>query len=199
MFKKTLVFLFVLVWIALAISPSDRGVWALENVPVVAGFPVVLWLDRHYNFSKGSFLSLTVFVILHLFGASTTYNAMVYFDWFSTLFGWERNYYDQLVHFLFGVMVFIPFFELFYHQGLTRKLSYLLAFLFICSVGAWYEILEWLAMELFCVNSDAQCAMALTQGDVWDAQKDLSFAMIGALISMQLHRLWCRHRRVDHD
>ncbi len=190
MFKKTLVVIFIVFWVALAINPADYGIWALENFLVITIFPVVLWLDRRYHFNDLTFLSLTVFVILHLFGANTTYNSMVYFEWFSELFGWQRNYYDQVIHFLFGLMVFVPFYELFYHQGISRKLSYLIAFLLITSVGAWYEILEWLAMVLFCRQADVVCLGAVTQGDIWDAQKDIAYAVIGSLVAMLLHRVW---------
>ena len=131
MFKKLLVIIFLLCWIALAIDPVDRGIWVLENILVVTVFPVVLWLDKQYNFNNFTYLTLTVFVILHLFGAHMTYNTMTYFSWFSEWFGWKRNYYDQFIHLLFGLLVFVPFFEIFYHQGISRKLSYLIAFLFI--------------------------------------------------------------------
>jgi len=163
MFKKSVTVIFILFWIVLAINPVDRGIWALENLLVVTIFPVVLWLDRRYKFNNWTYLSLTAFVILHLFGAHMTYNNMIYFSWFSDWFGWERNYYDQVIHFLFGLMVFVPFFEIFYHQGVSRKLSYLIAFLFISGVGAWYEILEWLSMALFSNRPDAICAQAVTQ------------------------------------
>ncbi len=115
MYKKIFLAIFILIWIVLAIDPVDPGVWALENVLVVTVFPVVLWLDKRYNFNDWTFLSLTVYVVLHLFGAHMTYNGMTYFSWFSDWFGWERNYYDQLIHFLFGLMVFVTFFEIFYH------------------------------------------------------------------------------------
>jgi len=190
MFKKTLVVIFVVIWIALAINPVNPGIWALENILVVTVFPVVLWLDRRYSFNNLTYLSLTAFVILHLFGANLTYNHMTYFIWYSDWFGWERNYYDQFIHFLFGLMVFVPFFEVFYHQGISRRLSYLLAFLFISSIGAGYEILEWLAMEVFCPNTQEACFQALTQGDIWDAQKDMAFAVIGALLALVLHSIW---------
>ena len=190
MFKKTLVVIFVIFWIALAINPLDPGIWALENILVVTVFPVVLWLDRHYSFNNLTFLGLTAFVILHLFGAHMTYNNMTYFDCCSDWFGWERNYYDQVVHFLFGLMMFVPFFEIFYHQGISRKLSYLIAFLFITGVSAWYEVLEWIAMDLFCKQSDEICAAALTQGDIWDAQKDIAYAMLGSIIALLLHSIW---------
>lgn len=190
MFKKTVTVIFILFWIVLAINPVDRGIWALENFLVVMIFPVVLWLDRRYKFNNLTYLSLTVFVILHLFGAYTTYNNMTYFAWFSDCFGWQRNYYDQVVHFLFGLMLFVAFFEIFYHQGISRKLSYLIAFLFITGVGAWYEILEWLSMVVFSDQPDEVCAQAMTQGDVWDAQKDIAYAVIGSLIALLLHGLW---------
>jgi putative membrane protein len=190
MFKKSLVIIFFTFWIALAINPADPGIWALENILVVTVFPVVLWLDRHYNLNNLTYLSLTVFVILHLFGAHMTYDAMTYFSWFSDWFGWERNYYDQVIHLLFGLMVFVPFFEIFYHQGISKKLSYLIAFLFITGVGAWYEILEWITMVLFCKQPDEVCSEALTQGDIWDAQKDIVYAIIGSIIALLLHNLW---------
>ncbi len=190
MFKKILVAIFILTWIVLAIDPVDPGVWALENILVVTIFPVVLWLDRQYNFNNWTYLSLTLFVILHLFGAHMTYSTMTYFSWFSEWFGWERNYYDQVIHLLFGLMVFAPFFEIFYHQGVSRKLSYLLAFLFITSVGAWYELLEWISMVLFCKQLEEVCFEAITQGDIWDAQKDMAYAIIGSMIALLLHRLW---------
>jgi putative membrane protein len=190
MFKRSLVVIFVIFWIALAVNPVDPGIWALENILVVTVFPVVLWLDRHYDFNNLTYLSLTAFVILHLFGAHMTYNNMTYFIWYSDWFGWRRNYYDQVIHFLFGLMVFVPFFEVFYHQGISRRLSYLLAFLFITSIGAGYEILEWLSMEVFCPQPQQTCLEQLTQGDIWDAQKDMLFAVIGSVLALILHNLW---------
>ena len=192
MFKKILVVIFFLFWIVLAINPVDPGIWVLENILVVTIFPLVLWLDRRYSFNNLTYLSLTVFVILHLFGAHTTYNTMAYFTWVSDWFGWERNYYDQVIHLLFGLMVFVPFFEIFYHQGISRKLSYLIAFLFITSVGAWYEVLEWITMTLFCKQPDEICSEAITQKDIWDAQKDIAYAVIGSFIAIILHSIWGR-------
>ena len=190
MFKKILLAIFFLFWIVLAINPVNPGIWALENVLVVTVLPVVLWLDKHYNFNDWTFLSLTVFTILHLFGAHMTYYAMNYFTWFSDWFGWERNYYDQVIHLLFGLLVFVTFFEIFYHQGISRKLSYLIAFLFITTIGASYEILEWITMVLFCKQSDEICSKLITQGDIWDAQKDIAYAVIGSLVALLLHNLW---------
>lgn len=190
MFKKILVAIFLLFWIVLAVNPVDPGIWALENILVVTVFPLVLWLDKRYHFNNWTYLSLTVFVILHLFGAHMTYNEMSYFTWFSDWFGWERNYYDQVIHFLFGLMVFVPFFEIFYHQGISRRLSYLIAFLFISSAGAWYELLEWMAIVLLCKQSVETCFEAISQGDVWDAQKDIAYAIVGSIIALLLHGLW---------
>jgi len=191
-FKQYLVIIFILIWIVLAINPVDYRIWVLENILVVTLFPLVIWLDKKYSFNNLTFLSLTVFVILHLFGAHMTYNDMIYFSWFSEWFGWRRNYYDQMIHFLFGLMVFVSFFEIFYHQGLSRKLSYLIAFLFISSIGAWYEILEGVTMAVFCKETQQACMANITQGDVWDAQKDIAFAVAGSVVAWSLHRLWGR-------
>jgi putative membrane protein len=193
MFKKIVTGVFVLFWLALAINPVHPGIWAMENLLVAVIFPVVLWLDSKYNFNNGTYLILTAFVILHLFGAHFTYEKMSYFTWFSEWQGWQRNYYDQVIHFLFGLMVFVPFFEIFYHQGISRNLSYLIAFLFIGAISAWYEVIEWLAMVIFCREQD--CVQFITQGDVWDAQKDMAYAFIGTVIALLLHRFLSRDGR----
>jgi len=185
MFKKSLVVLFVLFWIALAIDPVHRGIWALENLVVVIVFPITLWLDKKYTFTNWTFFGLTFFVILHLFGANLTYEKMTYFTWFSEWFGWQRNYYDQVIHFLFGLLVFMPFFEIFYHQGYSRRLSYLIAFLFISSISAWYEVLEWISMVVFC--GEPNCFLLVTQGDEWDTQKDMAYAAAGAFVTILIH------------
>lgn len=193
MFKKIIVGVFVLFWLVLAINPIHDGIWAMENFLVVTIFPVVLWLDSKVNFNNWTFLILTIFVILHLFGAHYTYEKMIYFTWFSDWFGWERNYYDQFIHFLFGLMVFTPFFEVFYHQGISRNLSYLIAFLFIGAINAWYEVLEWLAMVIFCREPD--CSQFVTQKDVWDTQKDMAYATIGAVTALLVHRYFSKEGR----
>lgn len=192
-FKKTLTAVFLLFWFVLAIDPVDRGIWVLENILVVTLFPLALWLDKQYRFSNTTFLCMTAFVTLHLFGAHFTYNTMAWFDWLSDWLGYTRNYYDQFIHFLFGLMMFFVFFEVFFHQGLTRRFSYMMAFLFITAIGCWYEILEWFTMELFCYLPEDACARSITQDDVWDAQKDMFYAILGAVVSMLLHRVLRRH------
>lgn len=191
-FKKSLVVFFVLCWIALAINPVHRGIWLMENFLVVSMFPVVLWLDKKYTFTNGTFFALILFACLHIFGANLTYEKMTYFKWFSDWFGLERNYYDQVVHFLFGLLMFMMFFEIFFHQGFTRKLSYLIAFLFISSISAWYEVLEWIGMVLFCKAPD--CLALVTQGDQWDTQKDMAYAAVGSVIALLIHRKWGRNK-----
>lgn len=187
MFKKILTASFILLWVFLAINPVEPGIWALENILVVTLFPLVLWLDKRYCFNNWTYLSLTVFVMLHLFGAHLTYNNMTYFAWFSEWFDLKRNYYDHVIHLLFGLLVTVPFFEVFYHQGISRKLSYLLSFLFITAVGAWYEILEWIVVTSLCKQSNEVCIEVITQGDAWDAQKDIAYAVIGSVIALSLH------------
>jgi len=193
MFKKIVTGIFVLFWLVLAINPVDPGIWAMENLLVATIFPAVLWLDHKYQFNNGTYLVLTIFVILHLFGAHFTYDKLDCFGLLSECLDSERSYYDQIVHFLFGLMVFMPFFEIFHHQGYSRKLSYLIAFLFIGAISAWYEVLEWLAMLVFCREPD--CSQFITQGDVWDTQKDIAYASIGSVTALLLHRFLSREGR----
>jgi putative membrane protein len=62
--------------------------------------------------------------------------------------------------------------------------------LFISSVGAWYEVLEWFAMALFCKQTDVLCLAALTQGDIWDAQKDITYAILGSITALLVHSIY---------
>ena len=195
MFKKSLLAIFLIIWVILAIDPVDPGIWALENILIVTLLPVLLWLDRNYNFNNWTFFSLTLFAVLHLFGANLTYNTMTHFTWFSDLFGWQRNYYDQVIHFLFGLMMVIPFYEIFYHQGYSKRLSYLIAFLFISSIGSWYEVLEWITVITFCKQPEQVCLAAITQNDVWDAQKDMAYAVIGSVVTILVHNQFVKPTR----
>jgi putative membrane protein len=52
------------------------------------------------------------------------------------------------------------------------------------STSALYELIEWQAAMIFGGNLGAEYLG--TQGDVWDAQRDMSLAALGALLAMGL-------------
>src|SRR3546814_3899896 len=114
---------------------------------------------------------------MHAIGAHYTYAQVPYDAWSESLFGHpissllglERNHFDRLVHFLYGLLITPTEIELVDTRVTQRGgWRYLVPFTFMASHAAIYEIIEWLAATWF--GSDLGVAYHCTQGDVWDAQ-----------------------------
>jgi len=178
--------IYIVIWTILAIHPRYRDDWLLENVLVFVFFPLVIWLDRKYRFSLTSILLLLIFASLHSLGAHFTYAQMEYFDPVTRFFGLERNNYDRIVHFSFGLLVFRILFEMIAQS--VRRLSTALLFTFamIVTISAFYEILEWLAAVIF--HNELGMAFLGTQGDIWDSQEDVTCAIFGALANLAFYK-----------
>jgi len=174
---------FAVVWVALAIRPHDRIDWALENMLVVIAIPLLYRNHRRCPLSNVSYVSLTVFFVLHSIGGHYTYSNVPLGRAMGDAFGFERNHFDRVVHFGFGLLTAIPILEV---QSRIAKFKhwwgYLLPIAVIGALSAHYEILEWgVAMV---VAPSAGNAYLGTQGDEWDAQKDTLCACAGAVLAM---------------
>jgi len=169
----------------LAISPNDRIIWFAENLLIFFMFPTVLYLNYKYDFSNFTFFLLTLFALFHIIGAYYTYNDTPLFTF--EFMEEKRNYYDRFVHFLFGLLVFPAFYEIYAHQKYNKNLSLLIAFLYIVSISSAYEIAEWIFVSLY--HSEYKGFYLLTQGDVWDTQKDMASAVVGATLSLLIYKL----------
>ena len=185
--------LFGLAWLALAIAPSYRADWLLENALVFLTLPLLLWSWRHLRFSNLSYFGLFLFMLLHILGAHYTYAEVPYNDWSEVLFGvsinellgFERNHYDRLVHFLFGVLLAPLTLELVRLNSPARPAwRRLMAVSLLLSCAALYELLEWWAALVF--GGDLGMAYLGTQGDEWDSHKDTGLALLGAIGSITL-------------
>lgn len=188
---KSLGIAFLLIWGALAVAPLHRQDWVLENLLVLAAVPVARAAWRRRLFSTLSWTLLFLFMVLHQIGAHYTYSEVPYDGWwraltghsFNALFDWQRNHFDRLAHFLYGVLLALPFRDavqgLFGARGFW---SYLLPLDFVLSTSVFYELVEWLAATV--LGGDAGMAYLGTQGDIWDAQKDVALAAFGALLTL---------------
>ncbi len=181
---KLIYILYLLVWAFLAIDPKYPDDWLLENILIFIFFPIVLWLDKKYSFTLFSVISLLVFGIFHSIGAHYTYSQMPHFDVITQIFGFERNHFDRLVHFLYGLLLFRPILEIVTAYLGRRKIALFFTFSIIVTIATLYEILEWFAAMIF--NPDLGVAFLGAQGDVWDAQQDIVVAIVGALINVAL-------------
>lgn len=194
---KILLVIFIVEWLVLAIKPYYRSDWLLENVLVIIYFPVMIALRKKVNFSNHAYLLMFIFMFLHVIGAHYTYAEVPYDEWVKSitgftvngLIGFERNHFDRLVHFLYGVLLFIPFREIFVQMAkLTGAWSYFFPYMVMVSSTVLYEQIEWAAAEIF--GGELGMAYLGTQGDVWDGHKDMGLASLGALLTL----LWCVHR-----
>lgn len=196
---------FLIVFIVLGIDPATRADWLLENAIVVLALAWIVWWHRRAGLSRMACVLLFAFGVLHEIGSHYQYSNVPYDAWFSALgngrsldamFGFERNQYDRLVHFLYGLLLTPVAAEVMTKRVDLRGIwLFLLPVTFMMSHALIYELIEWFAASVFA--DDVGQAYLGTQGDVWDAQKDMFLASIGSLIS---HPLWMwRQSRREHS
>lgn len=170
------------VWIVLAIQPWDRGAWALENLLPLVIVPLLAGTFRRFRFSDRAYVQVTAFMVMHCIGSHYTYARTPIGAWLQAAFDAERNDYDRLVHFAFGLLWLVVVRELVFRPPaqvpLPRQL--VLGVAVITAGGAVYELLEW--WTAIVVDPEAGTAFLGTQGDAWDAQKDMWCALVGAVL-----------------
>jgi putative membrane protein len=173
----------VVLWIITAINPLYPWDWLLENLLVFIYGTLLVTTYRWFKFSNLSYALFTLFLSLHLLGAHYTYAETPIGFWLQSAFDFERNHYDRIVHFSFGLLLAYPMCEILLRQsGVSRSWSYFLAVNCIVAFSAIYEILE--AIAAMVVSPELGSAYLGTQGDEWDAQKDAFLAFIGAIVGM---------------
>lgn len=171
------------VWIVTAIQPVFPTDWLMENVLVFLFVTVLAFTYHRFALSDLSYILITLFLTLHAVGAHYTYAEVPLGYWMKDWFGFQRNHFDRLVHFLFGLLMAYPVREMFLRVASARGFwAYYLPLDVTLAFSAVYEITEWLAAVG--VAPEAGDAYLGTQGDIWDAQKDMLAAGTGALICM---------------
>ncbi len=173
------------------VGAHERDTWLLENTPVALGL-LFLWSSyRGMPLSRVSYTLIFLFLCLHETGAHWTYSKVPYDEWWQNLFGvtlnsqlgFDRNHFDRLVHFSYGLLLAYPIREVFLRVASVKGFwGYFLPLDFTMSTSALYELLEWATAAV--VGSNASNDFLGSQGDPWDAQKDIAMASLGALIAM---------------
>jgi putative membrane protein len=180
----------------LSVSPLDRAGWALENVIVVAFVVLLASTYKKFPLSRVSYTLIFLFLLLHEVGAHYTYADVPYDAWWENLFGYslnqsmgfDRNHFDRLVHFSYGMLLAYPIREVFIRIADAKGFwGYFLPLDLTMSTSMMFELFEWGAAELF--GGDLGMAYLGTQGDIWDAHKDMALASLGALIAMTVTAL----------
>ncbi len=188
-----LAILFLAYWTVLAIEPRDRADWLLENLLAIIFAAVLVASFKRLPLSRISYSLIFLFLCLHTLGAHYTYAEVPYDDWVRVLaggslneaMGWERNHFDRLVHFSYGLLLAYPIRELFLLVVDARGFwGYFLPLDVTMSTSMIFELFEWAVAER--VGGDLGMAYLGTQGDVWDAHKDMALASLGAALAMTL-------------
>jgi putative membrane protein len=178
-----LLIVYLIVWVIAAINPPHPDDWLLENMLVFTFVPVLVLTYKRFSLSDLSYLTITAFMILHSIGAHYTYAEVPFGFWLKEAFNLSRNHFDRIVHFSFGLLMAYPIREIFLRVAHTRGFwAYYLPLDVTLAFSALYEIVEWLAAAM--TNPELGAAYLGTQGDQWDAQKDMGIAAIGALTCM---------------
>jgi len=182
-YPHILAILFFIFFILLAINPLDRGVWIVEVIPIVIVFILLIFTYNKFQFTNISYSLMVMWLVWHTIGGHYTF-ANVPFDFITDLFNFERNHFDRIGHLVIGFYAY-PMAEF-----LTRKrytnivVASFFGLFFIMSIAAGYEIVEWAYAVIDGGNTGIE--FLGSQGDIWDAQKDMLADTIGALISLSL-------------
>lgn len=172
---------YVALFAFLAISPYDRAVWWAENIPIILIVCCVVVVSMVMRLSNLSYLFMFCLIVMHTIGGHFTFER-VPFDWVSQMFGFERNHYDRIAHFSVGFYAY-PIAEILMRKKMVRSRTVLFLFpiFTIFAVASGYEIIEW----LYAISADPSAGAAVlgSQGDVWDAQKDMLADALGALFA----------------
>ena len=181
----------VVLWVITAINPLYPRDWLIENLLVFVFGALLVFTYPRFKFSNYSYALFGLFLSLHLVGAHYTYSETPLGFWLQPLFDFERNHYDRIVHFSFGLLIAYPFREFLLRQvQVVRPWSYILAVTVVMAFSSIYEVIDGVVAML--VSPELGSAYLGTQGDEWDAQKDTFLAFSGAVISMLVTWLYAR-------
>ena len=175
--------IFLIFWVWSFQGTGNVFNWVLENTLTIVLMIYLIGFFRVHRFSNVSYVLIFIYMLLHLYGARYTYAETPAGFWLQNIFGWSRNNYDRVVHFCFGLLLAYPWRELFLKfVKVPKAFCWLLPAEVTLSFAAIYELVEWLVADKF--FPEQGIAYLGAQGDVWDAQKDMGLAVMGAVIAL---------------
>jgi putative membrane protein len=180
---KVYIIVFTLCWVMTYLNTPDRANWYTENAMTVLILAVLFFSYSKFKFSDLSYTLLFVFGLMHIYGAEYTYAENPLGYRLKELLDWDRNHYDRIVHFSFGFLLAYPLRDYFMnHFQWPVWVCWVLPCEITLSFSGMYELIEWAVAGIFFPEQGV--AYLGTQGDVWDAQKDMGLAFSGAVLIM---------------
>lgn len=174
-------YLGVLLWSAIA--PRDPLTWLLEVLPALVALPLLVLTRRRFPLTPLAYWLILLHAVILMVGGHYTYAQVPLFDWLREVFGWQRNNYDKLGHLAQGFVPALLAREILLRLRVIRGRGWLDFFVlcFCLALSAAYELLEW---GVALASGEAAVAFLATQGDPWDTQSDMAFALVGAAIAL---------------
>lgn len=188
-------FVVIIVMLLASIEPLEWSSYLLHQAGTLIFMAMMLTAYRYLSIGTHAYSLSMLFLLIHIIGARYLYSYVPYDDWSHALlgfkltdyFGWQRNMYDRLVHFSYGLLLFSAM-----YNGLKAILRLpsprqLIAITLLLNMASsmLYELFEWgIAMTLSAEDAEAYNGQ---QGDMWDAHKDMALALLGGLISAVLY------------
>ena len=181
----------VIVMVLASINPLEWSSYLLHQLGTLLFLAVMLSAYYYRYISARVYVFASLFLVIHIVGARYLYSYVPYDEWTQQLFGrrlgevfgWQRNMYDRLVHFSYGLLLFNAMVE--FSKSIFKiqsvKLLIAIALMINMSSSLLYELLEWAIAAT--LSPEAAEAYNGQQGDVWDAHKDMALALLGGLIA----------------
>ena len=185
----SLAILWCVAFVALGWTPHDRDAWILENLIAVPTVLLLIGVRPRVPWSASCWCLVFAFLGLHEIGSHYTYSLVPWAEWVEAATGVpvrpERNHYDRVLHFAFGLLCTVPIRELL-RSPIRARNEWLgaVAIATVATASGLYEIAEWLAAEL--VDPALGMGFVGAQGDIWDAQKDMALALLGSALALAI-------------
>lgn len=174
---------FAAFWAVSFAGTTDLANWWIENLLVFIFTATLAATFRRFAFSDLSYAFILIFLILHVYGAKYAYADNPLGFWLQRTFGTLRNPYDRMVHTSFGLLMAYPMRELLMRRMKTgSRWSWILPVELVLSLSGAFELIEWSIADVFFPAHGKNYVG--TQGDSWDAQKDMFVATCGAAAAM---------------
>ncbi len=190
--------IYAVLFTVLAFSPYDRPTWFVENLTVwiIVGVLGVLYA-RGVRFSNMAYGLMFVLIYLHTIGGHYTF-ALVPFGWVTETFGFARNHFDRIAHFSVGFYAFAIAELLDVRKSVNSRWVLVTYPIFaIATIAMGYELVEWIYAAV--AAPEAGAAYLGSQGDIWDAQKDMLADTLGALFAVGLYAILRRPTPTGRD
>ncbi|OJD90669.1 MULTISPECIES: DUF2238 domain-containing protein [Bacillus cereus group] len=187
--KSKMIHLFLLlivttVFIWSVIKPARYSTWAAEAIPAVLGLIIIISIYNKFHFTTLSYIIIAILAIIMFIGGHYTYSKVPLFNWIKDAFDLNRNHYDRFGHLIKG------FFIIVIREILLRKTQLTegpwlvtISISISLAIAALYEIIEWLAFKIAKGGKAAKDFLGM-QGDIWDAQWDMSLALVGSILAL---------------